>query len=55
MAKPEKIMKPCRVCKGKGVLSDAVARQLPNPPAPGKKVQCPSCKGKKFEFRKPEK
>ena len=55
MAKPEKIMKKCTMCGGKGVLPDVIARELPKPPKPGQKIKCPPCGGKGFRFEKPKK
>jgi DnaJ-class molecular chaperone len=51
MAKPEKIMKQCPTCKGKGVLPYSIAKQLPNP---GKNIKCTRCGGKKFVFLPPK-
>jgi hypothetical protein len=54
MAKPEKIMKKCKLCGGRGALPPELAKLLPKPPAPGKTIKCPRCKGKGFEFAKPK-
>lgn len=50
MAKPEKIMKKCQACKGKGEISGKMVHGT------GKKsIKCPWCKGKGFLFNPPSK
>lgn len=52
MAKPEKIMKKCPICKGSGKLPWSIAKELPKP---SKNIKCARCGGKGFEFRTPTK
>lgn len=50
MAKPEKIMKQCKSCKGRGKLTGKIVQHT------GKKsVKCPWCQGKGFVFKPPSK
>lgn len=50
MAKPNKIMKQCEPCKGKGRLTGKILEGTGRT-----SIKCPWCKGKGFVFKAPKK
>lgn len=50
MAKPEKIMKKCKPCRGTGKLTGKMMEGTSQ-----KSMTCPWCEGRGFKFEKPSK